>query len=86
MGHLGARKRGEVWMFCGLDGNMGYFLYALGNLGNNSTIIIDLHWLCNEWKKGNVSLTSKKGRKEDLGNDRPASLTSVPGKMVEQIL
>ncbi|GAB0206941.1 hypothetical protein GRJ2_003159700 [Grus japonensis] len=39
-----------------------------------------------DWRKANVTPVFKKGKKEDWGNYRPVSLTSIPGKVMEQLI
>uniref|UniRef100_A0A493T865 Reverse transcriptase domain-containing protein n=1 Tax=Anas platyrhynchos platyrhynchos TaxID=8840 RepID=A0A493T865_ANAPP len=54
------------------------------------SIIYQQSWLSGEvpadWRLANVTPIYKKGWRADPGNYRPVSLTSVPGKLMEQIL
>ncbi|KAK4816845.1 hypothetical protein QYF61_023967 [Mycteria americana] len=54
------------------------------------SIIYQQSWLTGEvpadWRLANVTPIFKKGQKEDPGNYRLVSLTSVPGKLMEQII
>jgi len=39
-----------------------------------------------DWGKANVTPVFKKGKKEDPGNYRLVSLTSIPGKVMEHLI
>ena len=39
-----------------------------------------------DWRKAIVTPVFIKGKKEDPGNYRPVNLTSIPGKMMEQLM
>ncbi|GAB0209468.1 mitochondrial enolase superfamily member 1 [Grus japonensis] len=54
------------------------------------SIIFERSWRTGEvpedWRKANVTPVFKKGKKEDPGNYRPVRFTSIPGKVMEQLI
>ncbi|KFP25663.1 hypothetical protein N325_02716, partial [Colius striatus] len=54
------------------------------------SIIFEQSWrtgeVPEEWRKANVTPVFTKGRKDNPGNYKPISLTSNPGKVMEQLI
>ncbi|KAJ7412822.1 RNA-directed DNA polymerase from mobile element jockey-like protein [Willisornis vidua] len=50
------------------------------------SMIFEKSWHLVTWKRETLDPSLKKDRKEDPGNYQPLSLTSVPGKVMVQIL
>jgi len=54
------------------------------------SIIFERSWrtgdVPEDWRKASVTPVFKKGKKEDPGNYRPVNLTSILGKMMEQLI
>ncbi|KAK4810061.1 hypothetical protein QYF61_007225 [Mycteria americana] len=81
----------DTHKFMGPDGIHLRVLRELAEeLAKPLSLIYQQSWLTGEvpdnWRLANVMPIYKKGQKEDLGNYRPVSLTSVPGKLMEQFI
>ena len=75
----------------GLDGLHPWVLRELVRMiAKPLSAIYQCSWLSGEvpedWRLADVTPIYRKGYKEDLGNYRPVSLTSVPGKVMEQMI
>ncbi|KAK0674931.1 LIN1 transcriptase, partial [Pygoscelis papua] len=93
------QKEAVNYLLCHLDahksmGPDGIHLIVLRELAEELakplSIIYQQSWLTGEvpddWRLANVTPIYKKGWKEDPGNYRPVSLTSVPGKIMERFI
>ncbi|NXT11799.1 PO11 protein, partial [Prunella fulvescens] len=84
-------SRFDVHKFMGPDGIHPRVMRELADeLAKLLSFIYQQSWLTGEvpddWKWASVMLIYKKGGKEDPGNYRPVSLTSVPSKVIEQFI
>jgi len=75
----------------GLDGMHPRVMRELADvIAESLSIIFERSWRKGEvpedWRKASVTPVFKKGKKEDPGNYRLVSLTSIPGKMMGQII
>jgi len=63
---------------------------VLRELSRPLSVIFAQSWrlgqVLEDWRKENVTPVFKTGEKEEPGNYRPVSLTSVPGKVMEQLI
>ncbi|KFU87733.1 RNA-directed DNA polymerase from mobile element jockey, partial [Chaetura pelagica] len=81
----------DIHKSMGLDGMHPRVLRELVEvIARPLSIIFSKSWVKGEvpedWRIANVTPVYKKGKKEDLGNYRPVSLTSIPGKVMEQLV
>ena len=75
----------------GPDGMHPQVLRELADvLARPLSTVFDQRWQLEEvskdWREANDSPIFNKGKKEDSGNHRTVSLTSVPGKVMEQLI
>ncbi|KFU87604.1 RNA-directed DNA polymerase from mobile element jockey, partial [Chaetura pelagica] len=81
----------DIHKLMGLDGIHLWVLRELAEvIARPLSIIFGNSWATGEvpedWRKANVTPVYKKGKKEDPSNYRPVSLTSIPGKVMEQLI
>ncbi|GAB0187868.1 probable carboxypeptidase X1 [Grus japonensis] len=86
--HLG---KGDTHKSMGPDGMHPRVLRELADvIARPLSIIFERSWRTGEvpedWRKANVTPVFKKGKKKDPGNYRPVGLTSIPGKVMEQLI